>query len=107
MGEHNVLIGQLHPEHGAGQYGHYLAFDLDRFSWVYSHWVWKISKAGARNGRRPAKSKTVDQRLLPPAKCRGRSSRARASFTVSARPETSLPLSAAIAALAPVASVKV
>jgi hypothetical protein len=39
MGEHNVLIGQLHPEHGAGQHGHHLALYFDCFPWVYSHWV--------------------------------------------------------------------
>src|SRR6187551_3181346 len=99
MGEHDVFVRQLHTEHGTGQDGQHLSFDLDRFPWVYSHLFPSNCKAGASDSRRRlARSKVIAYRRLP-ANWRGRSSRVRASFTVRARPETSLPFSALIAAL--------
>src|SRR6266704_3675088 len=107
MREHEMFVRERDPEHGTGKNRHDRSFHLDRFFCIHDCrsncglerlTFSSTRRAGPELSRPTAHDQIVYRRF--PANGRGRSSRARASLTVSVRPPTSLPLSAVIAALA-------
>src|SRR5437870_8012915 len=104
MREHEVLVCQRDTKHCAGKNRQDCPFHFNSF--FQAHIL--ISQAGPRNLSGAGctivyrRKLAYGRRLLPDG--RGRSSRGRASLTDKARPPISLPLIAAIAALASVVS---